>query len=267
MLKMNFALRRLAFGLLALGAFASAAAAQAVRAPEDFRARSLARDDDNFSAAVDLGFEVNFFGVRSRTLHVNNNGNITFSSGLSAYTPFDLTSTNQQIIAPFFADVDTRNVASGVTAYGPARVDGRRAFVVNWPGVGYYKQQADLTNDFQLVILDRSDVAEGDFDFEFNYDSIQWESGGDTRTGGFRGRGGSSARAGFSNGTRVNQTYFEIPGSGVSGFFLDDGARGLTRSSNIGVPGRWLFSVRSGTIFETTPEIQELSTPRVRSFR
>jgi hypothetical protein len=50
---------------------------------------------------------------------------------------------------------------------------------------------------FQLVLIERSDTGAGNFDFEFNYDQIQWEAR--NASGGVNGLGGSSARAGFSS--------------------------------------------------------------------
>ena len=48
---------------------------------------------------------------------------------------------------------------------------------MNWHDVGYFDRGYDKTNDFQLVIIDRSDRSPGDWDFEFNYGRIQWETG------------------------------------------------------------------------------------------
>ena len=55
-----------------------------------------------------LGFNINFYGTEYSGAYINNNGNITFDSLLSDYTPFDLDGAGIPIIAPFFADVDTR---------------------------------------------------------------------------------------------------------------------------------------------------------------
>src|SRR3712207_8776855 len=52
---------------------------------------------------------IDFFGMSLNSAYVNNNGNITFNSGMSTYTPFPLTSTAAPILAPFFTDVDTRS--------------------------------------------------------------------------------------------------------------------------------------------------------------
>src|SRR5208282_529343 len=74
-----------------------------------FDSQILDRNDDGSTGIVPIGFTVNFFGNAHTTLYVNNNGNVTFDSPLSAYSPSTLTSLGTEIIAPFWADVDTRN--------------------------------------------------------------------------------------------------------------------------------------------------------------
>lgn len=220
--------------------------AAAVRALPGFTAHTLAANDDGSTGLVSMGFEVNFFGLSFTNLFVNNNGNVTFDSALGTFTPFALTSTSRQILAPFFADVDTRSAGSPVT-YGTNTVDGHLAFGVDWVNVDYFasSESHELRNSFQLVIIDRSDVAAGDFDFEFNYDQIQWETG--DASSGTNGLGGSSARAGYSNGTN---TSFEITGSAINGAFLDaNPVTGLIhRSLNSNVLGRFVFHARGGTV-------------------
>ena len=199
---------------------------------------------------VDLGFTVNFFGLSFSQLYINTNGNVTFDSPLAAYTPFNLTSTNRQIIAPFFADVDTRNSVSGTTTFGKGTFGGRSAFGVNWVNVGYYYQRADKRNSFQLILVDRSDTGTGNFDIIFNYDTIQWETGEATSSGGVDGLGGRAARAGYSNGTGVSGTALELRGSSTAGAFLDsNSSTGLIHGSlNSDILGRYVFFARNGQI-------------------
>src|SRR5262249_35282350 len=90
---------------LLLGMTASVEGA-AVR-PGMFTANNLPRNDDGSTGLVNIGFTLNYFGFVRNQLYVNNNGNVTFNSPLSTYTPFPIRTTNVPIIAPFFADVDT----------------------------------------------------------------------------------------------------------------------------------------------------------------
>ena len=244
--------------LIAVLAGGGSAVAQAVRTDAGFTTNSLAANDDGSTGLVNIGFTANFFGIANTTLYVNNNGNITFDSPLSTFTPFDLTSTSRNIMAPFFADVDTRAAGSALTTYGNSTVDGHNAFGVDWVGVGYYDSHDEHLNTFQLVLIDRSDLAAGDFDFEFNYNTITWESG-EASGSNADGLGGSSARAGFSNGTGDPNTAFELPGSAINGAFLDGGPNALNAHSlNSNVTGRYVFQVRNGQVIippsTTVPE-------------
>ncbi|MBE3068335.1 MAG: hypothetical protein IMZ73_13070, partial [Chloroflexi bacterium] len=164
-------------------------------------------NDDGYTAAIGLPFTLNFFGNNYGALFVNNNGNVTFDRTMSTFTPFDLQSTTRVIIAPFFADVDTRGTGSGVVTYGATTYGGRSAFCVNWVNVGYFSSYTDKLNSFQLLLVERFDTGSGNFDIIFNYDKIQWETG--SASGGSGGLGGSSARIGYSNGV---STSFELPG-------------------------------------------------------
>ena len=158
-----------------------------------FDQQFLERNDDNYCCGVDgddlgggtlltnllatLPFAINFFGSTNTSLYVNNNGNVTFDGQNSAYLPGDLASLGKKIIAPYWADVDTRNTNSDVVRFGTNVVDGHLAFGVGWVNVGYFRMNADRLLSCQLVIIDRSDLATNDFDMEFNYDRVEWEWG------------------------------------------------------------------------------------------
>lgn len=200
-----------------------------------FDANSFIANDDDSEGPVDLGFTVRFAGSDYDRLYVNNNGNVTFGSPLGAFTPTPIGTVAAPILAPFWADVDTR-VGNTVT-YGTGTVDGRPAFGVNWPGVGYFPGQVDKLNEFQLVIVDRSDLGVGAFSVEFNYDRIEWETGG--ASGGSGGLGGNSARVGYSTGPG---TGYELPGSATNGAFVVGGVHELPANSmNSDVEGRYTF--------------------------
>ena len=196
---------------------------------------------------VPIGFSVNFYGTTSDSLFINTNGDVTFDAPLATFTPFSLDDALRQIIAPFFADLDTRNPASGVVTFGDGTFDGRNAFGVNWIDVGYFDQEVDNTNSFQLLLVDRADTGAGNFDLVFNYDRILFETG--DASFGIGGLGGLSARIGFSNGTGLPGDSFELPGSGIPGSFIDGGTNALvTNSLNSDVAGRYIFSARDGQI-------------------
>ena len=259
MLRRAFCIQRvMACTILALMLAMPLAPADAGAIRPGFDTTTQPGNDDGSDGPVAIGFTANFFGLSFTSLYVNTNGNVTFDSSLSTFTPFNLTSTSRQIIAPFFADVDTR--AGNQVTYGTGLVDGRNAFGVNWIDVGYFSHRTDKLNSFQLVLIDRSDIAPGDFDIEFNYDKIQWETG--EASGGTDGLGGDSARAGYSNGTGDPDTFFELPGSAVNGAFIDGGPNALvSHSLNSNVLGRYLFTARSGQIVTPPPAPSTVPEP------
>ncbi len=236
--------------MVLLGGALAAGMAQATTVASGFDANTLAANDDGSTGLVSLPFTINFYGTDYSNLYVNNNGNVTFNAPQSTFTPFGLGSSysGQPIIAPFFGDVDTRGAGSGLTSYGNGSYAGHTAFGVTWPGVGYYSSHTDKLNTFQLIMVDRSDTGVGNFDFYFNYDQIQWETGG--ASGGAGGLGGTSAAVGYNAGQSGNPagTYAMLAGSLINGALLDGGPNSLVAGTNDGVAGQFLFQVRNGSV-------------------
>lgn len=107
-------------------------------------------------------------------------------------------------------------------------------------------------------MIDRGDIGAGDFDFEFNFDRIVWESG-EASGSDPAGLGGSSARVSWTNGSTAS---FELTGSGVNGAFLDGGPAStalVANSLNSTVSGRYVFRVRNGVV-EQQPTVPEPTT-------
>ncbi len=204
-------------------------------------------------AEVELGFQINFFGELYSKCYVNNNGNISFGNPYTPFTPQSLYNLGEKIIAPFWADVDTRNLQSNVTRFsaGGELVNGRPAFGVTYKNVGYFAAKADKLNSFQVIVIQRYDTGVNNFDIEFNYNAVSWETG---ILGINNGYGEPSARVGITNGG----TFFtEITGSGVPLSFLDtilftgtpNLATGLIYNShNSSIPGRYVFQMRGGNL-------------------
>ena len=123
----NFSLSTLAV-LTVLGSVVGHA--QSIRTNPGFYANSIPANDDGSSGLEPLGFTINFFGKLRGSTYINNNGNLTFDSALATFTPFGLAKTEREIIAPFFADVDTR--AGNLVTYGRDTVNGHKAFAANY---------------------------------------------------------------------------------------------------------------------------------------
>ncbi len=173
---------------------------------------------------------------------------------MGTFTPFTITDNTRKIIAPFFADVDTAVSGSNPVTYGQGLVGTRPAFGVNWINVACFATTGGGYNTFQMVLIDRSDIGAGDFDIEFNYGQIVWETG--TASGGNSVcQGGTPVHIGYSSGPgAATGGSFELAGSGVAGYFLDTLSDGVTpnptgliyNNRNSLQAGRYLFEVRNG---------------------
>ena len=115
-----------------------------------------------FSALI---LSVHWYFINKSLLQVNSNGHITFLGPVSTFVPQQLPLANDlQLIAPFWADSDTRNPESGLVWYritsdrdvlDRAKEDIRRGFrnqesfeplwllIATWDHVGVYPRLAD----------------------------------------------------------------------------------------------------------------------------
>lgn len=206
----------------------------AVRYLPGFDATTLPRGDDNSSRAIPIGFSLDLHGNTFDRLFVNNNGSVTFGRAVGGLGDFTLDYFGRPILAPFFADVDT--TVAGRVHYGRDVVEGRKAFGVTWDGVGAYGGRPEDTNTFQLVLIDRSDLAVGAFDVEFNYDAISWDRASSLVSA-------TSALAGLSTGRDEPGQTFLLLGSARSGAFVDGGPYSLAAE-----PGRFTFDLHPNAV-------------------
>lgn len=206
-------------------------------------------NDDDSSNALNLPFGINFFGQDFSHFFINNNGNISFLSPLESYTPIAFPVASQPMIAPYWADVDTR---AGQT---PDHAGSNRVYVasptadsvvVTWHNVGYFPAQNDKQNNFQLVLQKTPGTTNGSFSAEFRYDRLQWTTG--SASGGVNGLGGTPAQAGYDAGNNVN--YEVLPGS------FSNEVLNLVNLSNVSTatPGLWRFSFNNGALPGQTAE-------------
>jgi hypothetical protein len=238
-------LRMLMLSALFGAALPSAAAAQAdlitgLGGPAGFGPGILEYNDDGSSAEIDLspafpnGLE--YFGQRFRSLFVNNNGSITFGGATGTFTPQRFPVNGNRMVAPFWADVDTRvggrPARNGVYwSVQPGR------FVATWHNVGFYPSNNSHENTFQLVIISDEHLDEDNlWRVEFRYARCEWTTGG--ASGGQGGFGGTPAQAGFDAGN--GQIYEILPGSGTASVLQ------LCHTSNVGSPGLWEFDIYMG---------------------
>ncbi len=173
------------------------------------------RNDDLFFGPYDLGFSLTFFGNPYTQFFLATNGNITFGTGVNAFTP---TATLDQqtlapMIAPYWADIDTRPANGGNVTL---RTDPQQV-IVTWDQVGYFSQHTDQLASLQLVVRGAGYAVpadEGQIGFFFK--TVGWETG--DASGGVGGFGGTQASSGFGDGLgSVNAGEVSIPGSRQAG--------------------------------------------------
>lgn len=230
--------------LFALTPATAMAVANAIRTPANYNTNAIPRGDDTYSSVVALPLNMNWNGTTYSNIYINMNGNCTFGNFFTAYDPTtSMATTNRDMLAPFWADVDTTNPGSAqvtysnITAGNIPQVDGHNAFIVNWINVPRYNAQTTPLDSFQLILIDRSDTGAGNFDIEYNYNTINWDRGATASN--------SYARAGWA---RAGNTGYEITGGNTSSAYLDTGANALIDGSlnSGGVPGRYVWNVRNG---------------------
>ena len=170
------------------------------------------RNDDGFSGPKNLGFSLNFFGTNQSQYWVNNNGNISFNAGISAFTPSGPTGAPQPLISPFFADVDTRGALSGVTHL---RTNIANEVIVTWDQVGYFNSHDDKLNSFQLVLRGPGfSIPAGEGQIGFFYKGMGWETG--DASGGSGGFGGTPGAVGFGDGAGNGQVLAGSTQNGIA---------------------------------------------------
>ena len=160
---------------------------------------------------------LNFFGSNWTSFYVNNNGNVTFAYSNSGYTPGAINGgNNNPIIAPFWADVDTRGGSLAPTPGGNSTGSNlvwydldptSETVTITWDDVSYYRRHSDKANAFQLQLVSQGG---GNFDIVYRYEDINWTTGDSNN--GINGLDGVVGRAGYSAGNQTD--WFELPQSG-----------------------------------------------------
>jgi len=197
---------------------------------------------------ANIGFEINFFGNTyskfaaspDGVLHLTDRNILAHVDASYAY------------ITPFSHFPQYNAEISMTLTYGNMVYNNHTAFTVNWVNDHYLSGATDpLRNSFQLVLVDRSDVGAGDFDFIFNFESIQW----DTDTGSPSYPFGSFF--GYGTSTPDWGTGFGVDEYGYStnpyGFPVLDSSQLPYNSLNSDVAGRYIFEVRNGIVTNPLP--------------
>ena len=155
-------------------------------------------NDDDSSEEIELGFDFEYFGVIYDSVFINNNGNLTFLESFGGFVPSPFPYAGRKIIAPFWADVDTR-LGHGNVWY---KIE-ENTLIVTWEEVGYFDQRGDKRNTFQVAISDGTNEAMGiGANIVFCYGDMQWTTG--FASGSNTGFGGIPATVGANAGDGEN---------------------------------------------------------------
>ena len=199
----------------------------------------VGRTDDGFvqlnlglSQFLDRMARSNMFSLYGHSfsnLWINNNGLVSFQTGIAAYSATYFPANVGGLLAPYWEDVDTSSTAKGgVVTLGRGYVNGRQSTLVTWNDVGSYSNAGQSTaglNRFQIVMIDRSDVGDGMFDFEYNYEYAETLYGSAS--------GGVYPGIGFDAGDGTN--YFNYIYSHTAS------VAGIATNSNCGIFGRLFY--------------------------
>ncbi|CAC5394934.1 Protein eyes shut homolog,Neurogenic locus Notch protein,Neurogenic locus notch homolog protein 3,Protein eyes shut,Alpha-tectorin,Delta and Notch-like epidermal growth factor-related receptor,Protocadherin Fat 4,Delta-like protein C,Neurogenic locus notch homolog protein 1,Fibropellin-3,Sushi, von Willebrand factor type A, EGF and pentraxin domain-containing protein 1,Protein jagged-2,Neurogenic locus notch homolog protein 2,Protein crumbs homolog 1,Delta-like protein D,Fibropellin-1,Protein crumbs,Delta- len=192
-----------------------------------FHDHLLPPNDDDSSSEIHISSSFPFFNTSHRSLFVNTNGDLTFLSALSSFTPSPFPYLqNTQIVAVYWGDIDTSKVgdiwyrettdsvllqkaSSEIHTVFPQQsgFNASWIFVTTWSKVAFYGSNSigqRMRNTFQCVL-----VTDGMHSFViYNYYKIQWTSG--TSNNGTNSAGFGS-QVGFDAGDGVN--YYVVNGS------------------------------------------------------
>ena len=75
------------------------------------------RNDDWSTVSIPVPFPFCFYGQQVNDVFINNNGNVSIANPYATFTASSFPDPNYTMIAPFWADVDTRGPLSGIVYY------------------------------------------------------------------------------------------------------------------------------------------------------
>ncbi|XP_078704004.1 sushi, nidogen and EGF-like domain-containing protein 1 [Branchiostoma floridae x Branchiostoma belcheri] len=182
--------------------------------------------DDSTSGAQALSTAFPFFGSSFNALYVNTNGDISFGSSVTGYTPTPFPVTGNRVIAVFFTDIKTsyspragyiyhrETTDAGVLARATSDIQtafptdhgsfvATWVYIATWHEVGLYgasENGYNLRNTFQLVL-----ITDGCKSFTlFNYDRIDFLQGRTNDGDGTTGTGPNPAQVGINGGNGIH---------------------------------------------------------------
>lgn len=190
--------------------------------PDSSYTLAMTPNDDWSSSLITIPFQFNLYGDLYTNLYINNNGNISFDAPWSTFTATGFPTASFAMVAPFWADIDTRGddgfgLNGGTVKYKITPT----AMFVNWDDCGYYAMHTDKKVSLQLIITDGSDPIIGvGKNVSFCYKQMDWTTG--DASSGVNGFGGFPAVVGANRGNGVDFIQFgtfDQPGAAYDGPF------------------------------------------------
>lgn len=158
--------------------------------------------DDGSTSNISFPFTFELYGDDYTSMWINTNGTVTFDAADGTFTPQGFPN-DDVMLAPFWGDVDLSCNTCGEVYYKVTD----DAVYVNWIDVGYYNEQTDKLNTFQVVFTETgSGILPGDNTVQFCYQDMQWTTG--SASGGDNGFGGSPATVGANAGNSLDYIQF-----------------------------------------------------------
>lgn len=190
------------------------------------------RNDDWSTISIPIPFPFCFYGQQINDVYINNNGNVSITNPYATFTATSFPDPNYTMIAPFWADVDTRGPLSGIVYYQVTSTH----LIVQWENVGYFSSHDDMGNTFQLILTDGFDpLLPPGSNVSFCYQDMQWTTG--DASGGSGGFGGTPATVGVNQGNGIDYIQigmFDQTGSSYDGpYGNNDGIDALDNQSFI----------------------------------
>ncbi len=175
-----------------------------IQTPGGWNAGSIGNGDDGSYGPVQFPFSFYLYGQYYTEVYININGNLSFGAPYSTFTIQGFPNSSYTMVAPFWADVDLRGgTADQNKVMYKVTSD---ALYVNWMNVGYYNQQTDKLNSFQVILKAGDPTVDGQQNVSFCYGTMQWTTG--SASGGSGGFGGQGATVGANKGDGVNYVQF-----------------------------------------------------------
>ncbi len=185
--------------------------------PDATHILAMGPNDDGSTSSLPLQFNFCLYGQNWNSYFINNNGNISFGTPFGTFSSVAFPTTNFTMVAPFWGDVDTRPAGNGQVFYKNTPTH----TIVTWKEVGYFNQQQDKRNTFQVIITDGTDpILPPGQNVAFCYKDMQWTTGSASQ--GVNGFGGIPATVGANRGNGIDFLQlgrFNQPGNVYDGPF------------------------------------------------